>query len=650
MVDFYVKDCALAVVATGRKAQTLREMRDILRDVHPSSIYHHFWGTLLRPQFAEREYNNDFASWCHRSLHDDPTAERLAVIDPADFGDLEELREELLDVIEERLDEVREPLFARADDQFNFSRSVTVVFDTHRRVKHPAELVSVVPTLSVGSIFYHFVDSRRRDPLAIDDFRSWLSGLGPEYDALNADLAEVDPYFESLYTLRTRLAETFARHLSSKGARAARRAVRRANEVTALSPGASLLERYAAEAGLDAVDQLRQIAAQLSGLRVVHVNSTPRGGGVAEILNWMIPLMRELGMDASWEVLEVPNPEFFTATKSFHNALQGSTLGVPQNLLDVYEEVNAHNADRLRPILEPADIVFIHDPQPVPLLSMCPERRGKWIWRCHIDVSHPNRSVWRYLRRFVTPYDASIFSLDDFAQPMPHQVFLIPPSIDPLSDKNIPLPEDEVRRVVSDFGIDPSRPMMLQVSRFDRFKDPLGVIRAYKLATRFVPSLQLVLAGGGAVDDPEGSVVLEEVRQMAGDDPDIHVLSSPHFTDRIINALQSGADIVLQKSLREGFGLTVTEAMWKGKPVVGGNTGGIRLQLLNHRTGFLVDTPEGAAMRCRYLLFERDRMQEMGKNARELVRQNFLTTRQLREYLTLMVVLLHGNVDRIELA
>jgi trehalose synthase len=232
---------------------------------------------------------------------------------------------------------------------------------------------------------------------------------------------------------------------------------------------------------------------------------------------------------------------------------------------------------------------------------------------------------------------------------MPHPVYLIPPSIDPLSEKNLPISAQEVAMVKQEFGIDPKRPLILQVSRFDRFKDPVGVIRSYELAKHFVPSLQLVLAGGGAIDDPEGGAVLAEVREAAGDDPDIHILASGHYTDRTINALQTGADIVLQKSLKEGFGLTVTEAMWKAKPVIGGNTGGIRLQLMNHRTGFLVDTPEGAALRIRYLLFDRNRITAMGLNAREMVRQNFLITRHLREYLTVMVTLIHGNEDRIEL-
>jgi trehalose synthase len=418
--------------------------------------------------------------------------------------------------------------------------------------------------------------------------------------------------------------------------------------MTAEPAHSRLLERYAEQAGQDAVEQLRQLADLLAGLKVVHVNSTLRGGGVAEILEKLVPLMQELGLDTSWEVIE-GNDDFFACTKSFHNALQGKALRIPEALLRAYEDVNAKNAERLRPILEEADVVFIHDPQPALLLRHCPARRGKWIWRCHIDLSHPYRPVWNYLRQFLVSYDASIFSLDAFAQPMPHPVFLIPPSIDPLSEKNLPLDRETVHEVLEEFGIDPRRPMVIQVSRFDRFKDPLGVIQAYQLAKIFVPSLQLVLAGGGAVDDPEGEGVLSEVREAAEGDPDIHVLSSGHYSDRTINALQTAADIVLQKSLREGFGLTVTEAMWKGKPVIGGNTGGIRLQLLNHRTGFLVDTPEGAAMRIRYLLFERPRMGQIGHNARELVRQNFLITRHLREYLTLMVALTHGNEDRIEL-
>lgn len=213
MVDFAIKDCALAIMATGRRAQTLRELRNILRDVHQGCVYHHFWGTLLRPQFSDREFNNDFATWCHHSLHDNRAAERLAVIDPADYTDMEGLRQELIEVIDERLDETELMLFARADQQFHFARSVIVVFDTYRRLADPAELVRVLPELSIGSIFYHFIDARRREPIGVDDFRAWLLGLGREYEDLCGALAEVDPYFESLFVLRSRLAELFAMHL-----------------------------------------------------------------------------------------------------------------------------------------------------------------------------------------------------------------------------------------------------------------------------------------------------------------------------------------------------------------------------------------------------------------------------------------------------
>ena len=409
-----------------------------------------------------------------------------------------------------------------------------------------------------------------------------------------------------------------------------------------------MLEVYAGIVGEDVIRQLRQLSAPLKGLRMVHVNSTRRGGGVAEILEKLVPLQRELGMDAHWEVIS-GEADFYQCTRQFHNALQGNVALIPEVLLRAYEATNERNAAELTAALRDADMVFIHDPQPAALLRHFPQRRGKWIWRCHIDASHPYRPVWKYLRQFIVDYDAAIFSLADFSQLLPQPVYLIPPSIDPLSDKNAELPPAEIESVLHRFKLDARRPMMLQVSRFDRFKDPLGVIHAYQAAKAFTPSLQLILAGGGADDDPEGDVVLAEVRAMANGDPDIHILLLPPDAHRVINALQRAADVVLQKSLREGFGLTVSEAMWKGKPVIGGNTGGIRLQVVNHHTGFLVNTPEGAALRIRYLLHHRDRLAEMGDKAREFVRENFLITRQLREYLTIMVALMHKEEDHLVL-
>lgn len=409
------------------------------------------------------------------------------------------------------------------------------------------------------------------------------------------------------------------------------------------------LSDYTDIAGESVIQHLRQLARPLQGKKVVHVNSTRVGGGVAEILDKLVPLKADLGIEVSWEVI-TGEDEFYQCTKGFHNALQGNPLDIPDALLRAYEETNRANAEKLRPKLEDADFVFIHDPQPAMLLDLCPDRKGRWIWRCHIDLSQPYRRVWKYLEQWVAGYDASIFSLAAFSRRLPNTQFLIPPSIDPLSVKNIELPPEEVRQVQLQFGIDPERPLITQVSRFDRFKDPLGVIQAYRLAKPFSPRLQLVLAGGGATDDPEGEAVLQEVRMAAGDDPDLHVLLLPADAHPTINALQQASDIVLQKSLKEGFGLTVTEAMWKGKPVIGGNVGGIRIQVINHHTGYLVDTPEGAALRIRALLHDRELLGVMGRKAKEFVRQNFLITRHLRDYLSLMVALQQdGEQDRIVL-
>jgi trehalose synthase len=409
-----------------------------------------------------------------------------------------------------------------------------------------------------------------------------------------------------------------------------------------------LLERYAAVVGEDVIQQLLQLARPLRGKRVVNVNSTRVGGGVAEILAKLVPLTRELELDARWEVITGAE-EFFICTKAIHNALQGQRATIPETLWKAWLDTNAACAEQLGDNLNDADFVFIHDPQPAPLIRHRRSKAGKWIWRCHIDASHPERRVWMRLHELVADYDASVFSLPSFAKRLPHPQYIVPPSIDPLSEKNVALDAAEIEGVRRQFGLDAGRPLALQVSRFDRFKDPVGVIQAVRIAKRFVPDLQLVLVGGTATDDPEGDAVHREVLAAAGDTPDVHVIVLPPDAHRTINGLQRAADIVLQKSTKEGFGLTVTEALWKGKPVIGGDTGGIRLQVIDYQTGFLVNTPEGAALRIRYLLSDPERMARMGRIGHEFVRQNFLLTRQLREYLTMLVALQQGAKDRVAL-
>lgn len=403
----------------------------------------------------------------------------------------------------------------------------------------------------------------------------------------------------------------------------------------------NMLERLETVVGHEEINRLRQLAARLKGQRMVMVNSTRTGGGVAEILCWMVPLMNELGIPTEWQVIQ-GSPEFYKVTKGFHNAIQGFPVHLRRQDFDLHRQVNEENAKKLN--LE-ADLVFVHDPQPMYLPHFTPKGQVKrWIWRCHIDASRPDRSVWQYLASAIPEYDATIFSMAAFTRPLPRPMFLIPPSIDPLADKNRPISPAESQAVLDRLGIDPERPFLLQVSRFDRFKDPLGVIRAYKLVKKHYPRLQLVLAGGPADDDPEGAEVLAEVQEQAGNDPDLRILMLPPNSNLEINALQRTATIVLQKSIREGFGLTVTEALWKGKPVIGGATGGIRLQVYDYHTGFLVHSPEGAAYRIRYLLRYREKRERMGRSGQMLVRDHFLSTRHLRDYLSLVLCL--DNLDR----
>jgi trehalose synthase len=383
--------------------------------------------------------------------------------------------------------------------------------------------------------------------------------------------------------------------------------------------------------------QLHCLAKPYAGATVVHVNSTAAGGGVAEILHRLVPLQRGLGLDAHWLVMN-GDAEFFTTTKMLHNALQGQKAAVSDEAWNHYFEVNHENFRVSGELLERADFVVIHDPQPAALLALAPRRKGKWAWRCHIDLSRPARPVWRHLYRFIEGYDASVFSLASFSRRLRHPQILIPPAIDPLTEKNKHLSKTAVDQICEDLKIPLSDPIIVQISRFDRFKDPLGVINAFRILRRHREA-RLVLAGGGASDDPEGQQVLEEVFYAAAEDDSIHILELPADAHVKINALQRAATVVIQKSIREGFGLVVTEALWKGKPVIGGAVGGITLQVLEGITGYLVHTVEGCAYRMRECLRHPIQSQEMGKNGIELVRDRYLITRQLRDHLMLLALL-----------
>lgn len=391
------------------------------------------------------------------------------------------------------------------------------------------------------------------------------------------------------------------------------------------------LEDYREVSPPGTVDFLKRMARLIRGKRMLHVNSTRYGGGVAEILHRLVPLIDELGIKSRWEVI-AGSDAFYRTTKSFHNALQGTRQHITP---DMYEAYLATNRENLGKLDLDADVVMIHDPQPAPLIAS--RKHGqKWIWRCHIDLSTPQRSVWQFLRPYVARYDAAIVSLPKFAQRLTIPQFLIYPSIDPLSDKNKELPPEEVDRTLQQLGIPRDKPLLLQVSRFDRFKDPVGVVEAYRIVKKS-HDCRLVLAGGTAVDDPEGAEVLAEVQQAVGTDPDVHILLLPPTANLEINALQRAATVIFQKSVREGFGLTVAEALWKGKPVIGGQTGGITMQLIPGVTGYTVNSPEGAAYYAKRLLNEPETMSAIGRQGREYARHRFLITRHLQEYLGVMI-------------
>jgi trehalose synthase len=393
------------------------------------------------------------------------------------------------------------------------------------------------------------------------------------------------------------------------------------------------LDDYEDIVGSAAIRELRGIAARLAGRRVKMINSTAVGGGVAEILNRLVPLMNELGIETHWEVIK-GGEAFFQVTKQFHHALQGGRFDhIGPRELATWLDTNRANAAEL---VGDEDFMVIHDPQPLALV----EARAKapssyWIWRCHIDLSQPDAHLWGFLRPYVEKYDAAVFSSDDFRQelPIPQHIFF--PSIDPLSEKNRDLPEATIDRIVAGLGIPRDKPIVIQVSRFDRLKDPLGVMRAFRLARKQL-DCRLVLVGGSADDDPEGAAVLNEVQKQANGEADIHILGERQYEELEINALVRAAAVVVQKSIKEGFGLTVSEALWKRKPVIASPAGGLPTQVIHDATGAIVWSAEEAADGICRLLRDPELMRRLGEAGRERVRQEFLITGNLRRWLLLM--------------
>jgi trehalose synthase len=369
--------------------------------------------------------------------------------------------------------------------------------------------------------------------------------------------------------------------------------------------------------------------------RIVHINATAFGGGVAEILMAMVPLMQDLRLDAEWQVIQ-GSDEFFNVTKASHNGLQGMSIPFDDSMKATWQEYNQMNA---KVFDGEYDFVVVHDPQPAGLLQYHGKSGGDhWIWRCHIDTSHPNLDYWNFYAPYFNQYEAGIFTMEQYVGPGVtfDQLAIIPPTIDPLSPKNVPIPEDKASEVVAGFGIDLDRPLITQVSRFDPWKDPLGVIDAYRIVKDSVPNAQLALVGSMAADDPEGWYFLDKTTRHAGEDDDIFILHNFHGVGGYeVGCFQTVSDVVIQKSTREGFGLVVTEGLWKGKPVIGGNVGGIPLQVIDGETGYLVNSIETCAEKTILLLQDQERSQSMGIAAREHVRKNFLITRHLRDYLQL---------------
>lgn len=399
------------------------------------------------------------------------------------------------------------------------------------------------------------------------------------------------------------------------------------------------VDDYIPIVGKDRIDNLKKLAEPLKGKRVLNLNATAFGGGVAELLKTQIALMQDLGIDAQWNVMTA-QPEFYEVTKLFHNTLQGHPDTISEEYKQIYLDGVKANA---RSFTNDYDIVLMHDPQSLAMMDFTPTPRGKWIWRCHIDTSNPNPQAWNFLYPFMKNYHAVIFTLEEFVNENAElqNLTFIAPSIDPLSPKNNEMSEEEVLKMMKCYNVDPERPIMCQVSRFDPWKDPLGIIDIYRNiksgnGIKSMDDLQLLLIGGMANDDPEGWTIYDRVLRRAGEDFDLKIYTNFHNVGDVgVKAFQYGSDVILQKSLREGFGLTVAEALWKGKPVIGGNVGGIKIQIQDGVNGFLVSDITEATEKTAYLLNHPEEAKKMGKVGKEIVRDNFLSIREIEDHLKL---------------
>jgi trehalose synthase len=391
------------------------------------------------------------------------------------------------------------------------------------------------------------------------------------------------------------------------------------------------LADYTHIVGPGLIEEIRTLAAALEGRSVLHLSATAFGGGVAEILYTLVPLMKDAGMAAEWQVI-YGREEFFNATKLMHNALQGNPQDLDAEQWATWRRYNEMNA---RELPGGWDYVIVHDPQPAAVRDLVPEKAAHWIWRCHIDISTPNPDTIGQLLPYLHEYDASLFHVDSYVPAgLDGGVNIVPPAIDPLTPKNMALSHDDAVFICSQFGIDTDRPLICQVSRFDPWKDPLGVIDAYRLVKERIPSVQLALVGSMASDDPEGWDFYNATVAHAAGDPDVFILNNFNNVGAIeVNAFQSLADVLIQKSTREGFGLTVSEALWKGRPFIGGDVGGIPLQVEDGVSGYLVSTVQDCARRCVDILEDPDLGRSLGRAGKEHVRRNFLTPRYLRDYL-----------------